>query len=131
MQTGERDAVAAIGFDPIPAPLGHHGRTHHDAVEAVARQVSMNPEAARAGLVDEVHDSARCLQRPHDFVERLDIGRDHPIMPDLSQAAALGHRDVDRFLVDIHPYEHATFHHDLPPLCVALRDAFAGSSNPR
>lgn len=31
-------------------------------------------------------------------------------------------RDVDRFLVDIEPYEHATVAHDLPP-CVARCDA--------
>jgi hypothetical protein len=30
--------------------------------------------------------------------------------------------------VDIHPHEHATFPHDLPPLLVALRDAFISSA---
>ena len=38
----------------------------------------------------------------------------------------LGDRKVDRFLVDIHPHEHATFRHDLPPLYVALRGTLIG-----
>ena len=54
-------------------------------------------------------------QRPHDLVERLEIARDHPIVADFSVAVTLGDRDVDRFLVDIQPYEHATVPHDLPP----------------
>jgi hypothetical protein len=36
---------------------------------------------------------------------------------DFAVALAVRDRDVDRFLVDIQPYEHATVPHDLPP-CV-------------
>jgi phosphoribosylglycinamide formyltransferase 1 len=35
-------------------------------------------------------------------------------------------RQAGRFLVDIHPHEHATFRHDLPPLYVALRGTLIG-----
>jgi len=42
----------------------------------------------------------------------------------------LGERDVDRFFVDIHPHEHATFHHDLPPLYVARRVTLIGVAQP-
>jgi hypothetical protein len=50
----------------------------------------------------------RRAQRAHHFVERLEIGRDDPVVPDLALAAALGHRHVDRFPVDIQPYQQAT-----------------------
>jgi len=49
-------------------------------------------------------------------------------VPDLAVAPLFRERDVDRFLVDIHPHEHATFLHGLHPLLVALRDAFIGSA---
>jgi hypothetical protein len=43
------------------------------------------------------------------------VPRDHPVVAHLAVSPFLGERDVDRFLVDIHPHEHATFCHDLPP----------------
>ena len=61
----------------------------------------MDLKAAGPGFVDDVQHSVRRAQRAHDFVERREIRGDHPVMPDLALPAALGHRDVDRFLVDI------------------------------
>jgi hypothetical protein len=46
----------------------------------------------------------------------------------LAVSPVLGKGDVDRFLVDIHPHEHATFRHDLPPVYVALRGAVIGDA---
>ena len=51
-------------------------------------------------------------------------------MADLAVAPLLRERDVDRFLVDIHPHEHATFRHGLPPLYVALRVPLIGTAQP-
>jgi hypothetical protein len=62
-------------------------------------------------------------QSTHDLIERLEIARDHAVVTDLAATVALGDRHVDRFFVDIQPYEHATVPHDLPPRCVALCDA--------
>jgi hypothetical protein len=67
-----------------------------------------------------VQASVRRAQRAHDLVERLEIALDHAVVTDLAVTVALGNRHVDRFFVDIQPYEHATFPHDLPPRCVAL-----------
>ena len=47
-------------------------------------------------------------------------------MTHLAGPPLFGDRHVDRILVDIQPYEHVTFRHDLPPLCVALRGTFIG-----
>lgn len=54
-------------------------------------------------------------QRPDERVERLDIARNHAVVPDLPVPASLSDRHVDPFLVDIQPYEHAAVPHDLPP----------------
>jgi hypothetical protein len=97
----------------------------------VRREMPVDAEPARAGLVDEVQPAAECPQRAHHLVERLEVASDHPIVADLTGAARFGDRDVDRFLVDIHPHEHATFRHDLPPLFVALCEASNTPHNPR
>jgi hypothetical protein len=46
----------------------------------------------------------------------------------LALPAVLGQRDIDRFFMDIHPHEHATFRHGLPPLYVALRVTLIGGA---
>ena len=79
------------------------------------REVPIDPEATRAGLVDEVELPVGRAQRPYHLVEWLEITRDDAIVADFAAAVTLGDRDVDRFLVDIQPYEHATVPHDLPP----------------
>ena len=115
MEAREHETIPPVRCYPIPAPLGNHRRTHHDAVLAALRQVPIDAEAARTGLVDKVELPVRCSPRAHDLVEGLEIARDHPLVADLSVAMALGNRDVDRFLVDIQPDEHAPVLHDLPP----------------
>ena len=91
----------------------------------------MDPKPARPGLVDEAEPPVRRLHRAEDFRQRFQVAGNHAVVAYFAVAPLLSQRHVDRFLVDIQPYEHATFCHDLPPLCVARRDAFAGSSNPR
>jgi hypothetical protein len=44
---------------------------------------------------------------------------------------ALGQRQIDRTLVDIHTDERVTLGHDLPPLRVALRTGPIPARNPR
>ena len=117
MQPREHLTVPPIRFHAIAAPLRNHRRTHHDAVFAAARQVPIDAEPARAGFIHKVQAPARRAQRAHDLVERLEIARDHAVVADLALAVALRDRHVDRFFVDIQPYEHATVPHDLPP-CV-------------
>ena len=117
MQPREHLTVAAIGFHPIPAALRNHRRTDHDAVFAAVGQVAIDPEPARAGFVHEVQTPVGRAERAHHLVERLEVARDHAVVADFAVALALRDRDVDRFLVDIQPYEHATVPHDLPP-CV-------------
>ena len=73
-----------------------------------------------------MQDAVRRAQRAHDFRERLEVAGDHAVAADLTLSTLLGDRDIDRLFVDIHPHEHATFLHDLPPLCVALRDTLIG-----
>jgi hypothetical protein len=63
-----------------------------------------------------VQNSMRCAQGAHDFRERLEIAGDHAVVPHLTVPSLFGERDIDRFLVDLHPHEHVTFRHDLPPL---------------
>jgi hypothetical protein len=114
-QPGEAHTVAAIGFHPIPTPLGHQRGTHDHAVLAAPREMPVDPEAAGPGLVHQVQLPVWPAQRAHDLVERVAVCGNHPIMSDLALPAAVGHREVDRFLVDIHPHEHATVPQDLPP----------------
>ena len=73
------------------------------------------PNPQGVGLVHEMQLPVRRAQRPDHLVERLEITRDHAVVADLAAAVPLGNRDIDRFLVDIQPYEHATVPHDLPP----------------
>src|SRR6267378_3163085 len=117
MQPREHLAVTAIGFHAIPTALRNHRRADHDAVFTAAGEMPIDPEPARAGFVDEMQRPARRAQRPYDLVERLEVARDHAVVADFALAFAIRDRHLNRFLVDIQPYEHATVPHDLPP-CV-------------
>ena len=115
MQPRQHLTVPPIRLDAIPAALGNHRGTHDHAVFAALGQVSIDPESARPGLVDEVQLPVRRAEGAHHLVERLEIARDHAVVADFAVAGAFSDGDVDRFFVDIEPYEHATFPHDLPP----------------
>jgi hypothetical protein len=78
-------------------------------------QVPIDPKPTRAGFVHEVQATVGRAERAPHVVERLEIARDHPVMADLSVTLPVSNRHVDRFLVDIQPYEHATVPHDPPP----------------
>jgi hypothetical protein len=121
MQPGQRIAIAPVGLDPIAAALGHARGIDYHTILALGRQVPVNPEPAGARLVHEAQPPRWSAQRLDDLRQRLQISRDPAVVPDLALAPLLGERDVDRFLVDIHPHEHATFLQGLPPLYVALR----------
>jgi hypothetical protein len=86
----------------------------------------VNPESARTGFVPEPQPTVRGAQRPDHLGHGLQIAGDHPVAPHLTISPLLRERHVDRLLVDIHPHEHATFRHDLPPLYVALRGTLIG-----
>jgi hypothetical protein len=86
----------------------------------------MNAKSTRAGLIHESQAAARRSQRAYHLGHRFQITGDYTVVTDFASAPLFGERDVDRFLVDIHPHEHATFRHGLPPLCVALRVSFIG-----
>ncbi len=127
MRSGERLAVAAIRLDPPRAGFRNPRGTDDHAVFAVAGQIPLEAEPARASLVHEVQPTVGCSQRPHQLAHRLEVAGDAAVVAHLGLPSRLGHRHVDRFLVDIQPHEHATFRHAPPPLCVALPDTFAGS----
>ena len=117
MQAREHLTVTAIGLHPIATPLRNHRWADDDAVFTAAGQVTIDPEPTRAGLIHEVQATIWRAQRAHHLVERLEVARDDAVVADFAVALAFRDRDVDRFLVDIQPYEHATVPHDLPP-CV-------------
>ena len=50
----------------------------------------------RARLIHETQATVPGTQRAHDFVERLEIARDHPVVLDFAVALTLGDRDVNR-----------------------------------
>jgi len=79
-----------------------------------------------AGLIHEAQSAARRPQHAEHLGDCFQIAGDHPVVSDLAVSPFLGERDVDRFLVDIHPHEHVTFRHGLPPLYVALRVTLIG-----
>jgi hypothetical protein len=79
-----------------------------------------------AGLIHKSQPTIRGPQRPDHFGHRLEITGDRAVVTDLAVSRLFGERDVNRFLVDIHPHEHATFRHGLPPLYVALRITLIG-----
>jgi hypothetical protein len=120
MQPREHEAIPPVRFHPIAAPFRHHGGAHDHAVFPALGQVPIDAEAAGAGLVDEVELAVRRAERAHDLVERLEIARDHAVVADLAVAGTFRDGHVDRFLMDIQPYEHATVPHDLPPCGVVL-----------
>ncbi len=135
MQAREHAAVAAIRLHPIAAPLGNHGRTDDHARLPPCRQMAVNPESTRPGLVHEVQDPVAGPQRAHDLVERLEVAGDDPVVPDLAVAAPFGNRHIDRVFVnvqpDVQPDKHVTFPHDRHPRvwrCAPSRDA---PHNPR
>jgi hypothetical protein len=78
-------------------------------------QVAIDPESTGTGLVHEMQLPVAPTQRTNHLVERLEIAGDHAVVADFAAAVTLGDRHVDRFFVDIKPYEHATVPHDLPP----------------
>jgi hypothetical protein len=86
----------------------------------------VEPKPARPGFVHETQPTVRCAQRPDHVGHGLQVAGDHPVAADLAVSPFLGERDIDRFLVDIHPHEHATFRHDLPPLYVVRRVTLIG-----
>jgi hypothetical protein len=116
MPPGQGIAVTPIGLDPIAAPLGHARGIDDDAVLALGGEIPVDPQPAGARFVHEPQPPARRSERPDHFGHGLQVPRDHPVVPDLAGSPLFGDRDVDRFLVDIHPHEHATFRHGLPPL---------------
>ena len=126
MQPGQGVAIPPIGLDPIAAPLRHARGIDDDAVFPLGGEIAVDAKPARAGFVHEAQSSVRRPQRPDDLGHRLQVAGDHPVVAHLAVSPLLGERDVDRFLVDIHPHEHATFRHGLPPLYVALRVTLIG-----
>ena len=126
MQPGERVAIAPVGLDPIAASFRHARGIDDDAVFSLRDEKAVNAKPARTGFIHKSQPSVRRTQRPDDFAHRLQVPRDHAVVPDLAVSPLLCERHVDRFLVDIHPHEHATFRHGLPPLYVALRVTLIG-----
>jgi hypothetical protein len=55
MQPGERETSAPVRFHPIAAPFRYHRRTHDHAGFPPLRQVPIDSEAARPGLVDNTN----------------------------------------------------------------------------
>ena len=131
MQAREGVAIAAVGLDPVAAALGHARRIDDDALFALRGQVAIDAEAARARLVDKAQPPGRRPQGLEQLCHGLEIARNAAVVSDLAVAPLLGQGDVDRLFVDIHPHEHATFRHGLPPSYVALRCTGSASRNPR
>jgi hypothetical protein len=131
MEPGEGVAIAPVGLDAIAASLGHARRIDDHAVLTLRGQEAMNPKAAGPGFVDEAQPPGRRPQGLEQLRQRLKIARHPAVVPHLAVPPILRERDVDRFLVDIHPHEHATFRHGLPPSYVALRYTGSVSRNPR
>jgi hypothetical protein len=104
-----------VSVSAIPAALGNRRGTHHDAVFPAGHQVPLDPEPARPGFIHEMQKPVGRPERAHHLVERLEIAGDHAVVADLSVPLPFSNRDVDRFLVDIQAYEHATVLRDLPP----------------
>ena len=86
----------------------------------------MDPTPTRARLVHKAQAAVWRTQGAHDLREGLEVTDDHPVVAHFTLSALLGDRDIDRFFVHIQADEHATLLHDLPPLCVALRDTLIG-----
>ena len=126
MQPGQGVAVPPIGLDPIAAPFRHARGIDDDAVFPLGGEIAVDAKPTRAGLIHEAQPSVRRPQRSDHLGHGLQVAGDHPVVAHFAASPLLRDRDVDRFLVDIHPHEHATFRHDLPPLYVALRVALIG-----
>jgi len=126
MQPRQGVAIVPVGLDPIAAPFRHARRIDDDALLALGRQVPMNPKSAGTRLIHEAQPSIRGAECLHHLRQRLELTRNPAVPAHLAVSPLFGQRDVDRFLVDIHPHEHATFRHDLPPLDVALRGTLIG-----
>ncbi len=108
-------ATAPVRLDPIATALRHAGRSDDDALLALSRQVPVDPTPAGARLMHEAQPPVRATEGLHHLRQRLHVAGNAAVVADLTAAPLLGDRDVDRFLVDIHPHEHATFRHGLPP----------------
>ena len=126
MQSGQCVAISPVGLDPIAAPLRHARRIDDDAVFPLAGEIAVDAKPTRAGLIHEAQPSGRRTQRSDHLGHGLQVAGDHSVMAHFAVSSLLRDRDVDRFLVDIHPHEHATVRHDLPPLYVALRGTLIG-----
>ena len=126
MQPGQGVAISSIRLDPIAAPFRHARGIDDDAVLPLSSEIAVDPEPTRAGFVHEAQPARPRPQRPDECGHGRQVTGDHPVVAHLAVSPLLGERDVDRFLVDIHPYKHATFRHGLPPLYVALRGTVIG-----
>ena len=115
---------------PQTAQRGNHEKTIAQLKTGLAFHTvpTMREPANVADLGDETPggDTRDPTQRLDDLRHRLQVAGDHPVMAHFAVSPLLGERDVDRFVVDIHPQEHATFRHGLPPLYVALRGTLIG-----
>ena len=114
MQPGQGVAIPPVGLDPVAAPRRHARGIDDDAILPLAGEKAVDAEAARARFVHDTPSSIRCAQRSDDLGHCLQVAGNHPVAAYLAVSPLLGERDVDRFLVDIHPHEHATFRHGLP-----------------
>src|SRR5712692_9156863 len=101
---------------PPRAPGYQRGRHDHAALTELD-QFAVDPEPARACLVDKYPLATLGLLFPHHLEQRPSIPADLPHAAHL--AALLGQGDIDRFLVHIHADENlARLFHGLPPFGV-------------
>jgi hypothetical protein len=129
----EITGIAAVGLDPVAGAFGDQRGRRHDAVLGLTAQVALEPEPARARLVDELQASA-----PGEFLDqainRILLGADGPDIDGWVHRDATHTGDGDGVFVNVETDEdsgivsHADLRMREPTLSVHNRRS-CGSGN--
>jgi hypothetical protein len=112
----ELQRIAPIGLHPLARLARRHGRRHDHAGKTLRAQAPVDPETARARLVNEHQAPMHRPKLPHRTVKGNGLAANAPVVAHLS---LISDREIDRVLVHVHAHKRsARLFHGLPPRMV-------------
>ena len=120
--------IAPVGLDPVTRFLRDQRGSGHHAIQRLASQVAVQPEAARAGLVNQLQ-SAHATELVQQPIDRVLLGT-HAAQINNRIGGLCSHASrCDRVLMDIQPNIDGGIVHfaDLRTQGIPMVSPFAGS----
>ena len=94
--------IASVGLDALARRPRDRGRGDHIALPSLGGEVTLQHEAARAGLIDDVQPRVPCADEfAHRLGHRHDTTGHRAQVTNLGVARRVGYRNVDAVLVNV------------------------------